>query len=180
MDPEKRHQIPQHFTASGVVIAQDHVLLVHHRRIGAWLPPGGHIEDGEMPEEAVVREILEETGVRVEVVCEPVPHTGSADAFFLKQPLCIHAVKAREGGQDLYHLDLAYLCRPLPEQGDPAADPGLPQVKHSEEVRAARWVKLSELDSWQLALNVKEALDLACARLGLTSPRWGRGKDLVL
>ncbi len=180
MDPSKRHQIPQHFTASGVVISQDHVLLVDHRRIGAWLPPGGHIEDGEMPEEAVVREILEETGVKVEVVCDPIPDTGSPDAFFLKQPLCIHAVKAREGGQDLYHVDLAYLCRPVAEAREASGEcgagaPGLPEVKPSQEVKDAQWVKLSELDSRQLAPNVREAVDLATARLGSSETVSGRG-----
>jgi len=171
MNPSNRHHIPQHFTASGVVISQQHVLLVHHRRIGAWLPPGGHIEDCEMPEETVVREVFEETGVAVEVICDPLPDTGSADGFFLKSPLCIHAVKATEGGQDLYHLDLAYLCRPLVKSaGDSQAHGsraiGLPEVKQSAEVIAARWVSLEELDSWHLARNVREAVHLAKARLG--------------
>jgi 8-oxo-dGTP pyrophosphatase MutT (NUDIX family) len=173
MDPSQRHHIPQHFTASGVVISQQHVLLVHHKRIGAWLPPGGHIEDFEMPEETAVREILEETGVRVEVICDPLPDTGSIDGFFLKSPLCIHAVQATEGGQDLYHLDLAYLCRPLvvnagDGQRHGLADSGLPALRHNQEVKAARWVSLNELDSWHLARNVREAIDLAKARLGLS------------
>ena len=33
----------------------------------AWLPPGGHIEVNEDPIEAVLREVLEETGLEVEV-----------------------------------------------------------------------------------------------------------------
>ncbi|MCR5656510.1 MAG: 8-oxo-dGTP diphosphatase [Butyrivibrio sp.] len=30
-----------------------------------WIAPGGHIEDGESPEECAIREVLEETGYRV-------------------------------------------------------------------------------------------------------------------
>lgn len=108
----ERHKIPQHFTASGVVIARAHILLVHHKRIGAWLPPGGHIDPGELPHEAAAREVLEETGVEVDVLSELLPDTGNADAFFTHSPLCIHMVRAFEQGQDLYHVDLAYLCRP--------------------------------------------------------------------
>ncbi|MCC6475297.1 MAG: NUDIX domain-containing protein, partial [Burkholderiales bacterium] len=107
-----RHRLEHHFTASGVVLAGDHILLVYHRRIQAWLPPGGHIEDFEMPHEAAVREVFEETGVEVEIVGEPLPETGDPDAFFLKHPLCLHAVRAFEGGRDLYHVDIAYFCVP--------------------------------------------------------------------
>lgn len=39
------------------------VLLVKHKRLGAWLPVGGEIEPGETPFEAAVRELREETGL---------------------------------------------------------------------------------------------------------------------
>src|SRR5271156_4090897 len=58
-------RLPNHFTASGIVIELDHILLVHHRRIGAWLPPGGHIEEHELPHETAIRETKEETGVDI-------------------------------------------------------------------------------------------------------------------
>ena len=154
-----RHRIPQHFTASGVVIRHGHILLVHHKRIGAWLPPGGHIEEFEMPHEAAVREVFEETGVAVEVIAEPVPETGDADAFFLRSPLCLHGVRAVERGQDFYHLDLAYLCCPADQI------PLLPPVTTSPEVVEARWIKLSELTKWPLAKNVAETVELARVRL---------------
>lgn len=39
------------------------VLLILHRRLGHWLPPGGEIEPGETPAEAALRELREETGL---------------------------------------------------------------------------------------------------------------------
>lgn len=44
--------------------AGTHVLLVQHRW-REWVPPGGKAEPGEMPREAAVRELWEETGLRV-------------------------------------------------------------------------------------------------------------------
>ncbi len=155
------HRIPNHFTASAVVIASNHILLVHHRRIQAWLPPGGHIADMEMPHEAAIRETFEETGVNVEVLSEPVPQTGKKGFQFLPQPLCLHAVTAIEKEVSLYHLDLAYLCRPVP------LFENLPTITTTEEVHSARWVPLEGLGELKLANNVVEVVKLATAKLKL-------------
>lgn len=46
------------------------VVLVQHRWRG-WVPPGGKVESGETPREGAVRELLEETGLRGELLPEP-------------------------------------------------------------------------------------------------------------
>ena len=56
--------------AAGVIIVndEDQILLVqrgHHPQIGRWTVPGGRLEPGETPEQAAVREALEETGLHV-------------------------------------------------------------------------------------------------------------------
>lgn len=40
-----------------------HILLLFHRKLQVWLPPGGHIEDENL-QEAVDREVYEETGIK--------------------------------------------------------------------------------------------------------------------
>ena len=65
--------ITRHFTATGFVVHDGHVLLHWHPKVKAWLPPGGHIDENEDPVQAVVREIEEESGVTAEVVMSAPP-----------------------------------------------------------------------------------------------------------
>ncbi len=51
-------------------VSGDRVLLIHRRRDphqGLWVAPGGKLEPGESPHEGAVREIYEETGLRIEL-----------------------------------------------------------------------------------------------------------------
>lgn len=41
------------------------IYLGHHIKANDWIPPGGHIEPGESPSDAVVREMKEELGVDI-------------------------------------------------------------------------------------------------------------------
>jgi ADP-ribose pyrophosphatase YjhB (NUDIX family)/SAM-dependent methyltransferase len=45
--------------------AQRRVLLCHRRDLDIWNLPGGGVESGELPDEAVIREVHEETGLEV-------------------------------------------------------------------------------------------------------------------
>ena len=61
---------PTDLTVAAVIEHDGQYLLVEERAMGqrVFTQPGGHIEAGETPEQAVVRETLEETGCAV--ACE--------------------------------------------------------------------------------------------------------------
>lgn len=50
--------------AGGVIVRDGHVLLVHRPRYDDWSFPKGKLEPGETWEEAALREVEEETGLR--------------------------------------------------------------------------------------------------------------------
>ncbi|WP_033321215.1 NUDIX hydrolase [Streptomyces yerevanensis] len=55
-------------SVAGVVVRDDgRVLAIRRADNGTWEPPGGVLELDERPEDGAVREVLEETGVRVSV-----------------------------------------------------------------------------------------------------------------
>ncbi len=97
----------RHFTVAVFVAWKGKVLLHFHRKLGMWLPPGGHIERDELPDDAAVREVLEETGVEVELVGER-----RAD---IEDPLQLHrpaGVQLENIGPGHQHIDLIYFAQP--------------------------------------------------------------------
>lgn len=56
------------FVVSVFMTHKNKVLLIYHKRYNEWLPIGGHIELDEDPEEALTREIEEESGLKVKIL----------------------------------------------------------------------------------------------------------------
>ena len=126
----------RHFTASAIVFGDDldQVLLVHHNRIGKWLYPGGHIESGQAPAEAAIREVEEETGIRTEVLQRPTFR--HPDVTVHPVPFAILEVSAtdREFG-DHRHIDFVYVLR--------ATSTAI--AVQLDEVSGVRWVPVADL-----------------------------------
>lgn len=65
------------FTVGAMIVYDDKVLFVKHPRYGMWLGPGGHIELDEDPEQALYREVKEETGLKVRILSRTAQVPGS-------------------------------------------------------------------------------------------------------
>ncbi len=52
----------RHFTSTVYIVNEGATALHHHDRLGIRIPPGGHVDRDELPHEAGLREVREETG----------------------------------------------------------------------------------------------------------------------
>ena len=132
--------ITRDFTATTFVVHADRTLLLLHRKLGIWVPPGGHIDQHELPDQAAVREVLEESGLVVELLDQ-----GSAlgSVRVLPQPHCILLENIGPGHQ---HIDLIYFARVCGGDLLPA----------ERETLAARWYSWEELGEPQIAEDIRQ------------------------
>jgi 8-oxo-dGTP pyrophosphatase MutT (NUDIX family) len=62
-DPFSETENEHHVTASAFVVSSRGVLLHRHRLLKIWIQLGGHVDPGESPEDAALRETREEAGL---------------------------------------------------------------------------------------------------------------------
>ena len=102
------------FTATGFVFNEHgQILMIKHKQYGKWLPPGGHVDENELPCKAVAREVLEETGVSVKVLSS-VSHLDISGGVAKELPLPLRIMHVDVDGTGLRnYIDLLYLCRAI-------------------------------------------------------------------
>ena len=104
-------------TTTGFVVRDMQVLLHWHRKVRAWLPPGGHIDENEDPVQAVLREIQEESGIQAEVVPTG-PRLDLAYPTQVPAPFTIMIEDIDDPDEGCHqHIDLIYFCRPTNATG---------------------------------------------------------------
>jgi len=136
---------------AGFIFWKDKTLFVHHKKLDMWLPVGGHVDPNETFDEALKREIEEETNLDVELVSSSglVPSAHVKKVLALPFDINLHSV----GDHD--HCCVFYLCKALnPEE-----------LKFREsELKNAKWLSREELsqvplDSY-ISKQVLKAFDL--------------------
>jgi 8-oxo-dGTP pyrophosphatase MutT (NUDIX family) len=126
-DALSRQNLQGHITASAWLLnlTRDAVLLMHHRKLGRWLQPGGHVEDGEGVREAALREAVEETGID--------------KVRFLDKAIFdvdVHEIPARAGIASHLHYDIRFL---MEADGEPV---------RSHESHAVAWSALTRIEEY--------------------------------
>lgn len=124
-----------------VIFQNDSVLLIERGQEplkGFWTLPGGLVEAGERLDQALRREVLEETGLVVE-------------------PLTVAAIFERiipdaEGRTEFHYVIIDYLCRPA---GGTLA--------WGSDVADARWVRLESMQALKIAPGTPPVIERARA-----------------
>ena len=109
-----------HVTGSGLLSGRRGTVLLVHKKLGIWVQPGGHVDAGEAPSDAAVREATEETGLAVH-------HPAGGP--------CLLHLDVHPAADEHTHLDLRYLLI-CDDDGDPSPGEG--------ESRQVRWFALDE------------------------------------
>lgn len=129
MSDNRRYPARPLLGVGAVVFRGNEVLLIERGKEplkGWWTLPGGMVEVGEKLEAAVMREVMEETGLSVKP-------KGVAAIFERIMP-------DEEGRMEYHYVIIDYLCEL--EGGTLLA---------ASDVAAAEWVKVDELDRWKMA-----------------------------
>ncbi len=128
----------------GVLVHGGRVLLIRRGKpplLGRWVVPGGTVELGESLEQALVREMLEETGLAVEPV----------------ELLTVFDRIEREGERVVYHYVIVdYLCRLVAGEAHAA--------RAASDALDVAWAGPSELEGYDLPAKALEVVEDAFRR----------------
>ena len=129
------------FVVAGYIFHKKKVLLIHHRKLDLWLPVGGHINRDETPDDALRREIKEETNLDIEIFSHnALPLEGNIKAN-LSTPFSVNVHNV----MDHDHCCFFYACKALNPD----------ELKTNGEVKGHMWVSKEELNRKEIPKDVR-------------------------
>jgi 8-oxo-dGTP pyrophosphatase MutT (NUDIX family) len=137
-----------HLTGSALVVdpADGRFVVLHHRKLGRWLQPGGHADGDDDLAAVALREATEETGLEGLVVHHP-----AVD-------LDVHEVRP-PGEAPHLHLDLRFVVEAPPGSARLGPPPG------NDESHEVRWVTAADLDALDADASLRRLVARAERRL---------------
>ena len=154
-----KREYPEHpiLGVGGIIFQNESVLLIKRGRepaLGQWSIPGGMVELGETLQAAVIREILEETGIRV----DPLALVKVLDRIF----------RDKEGRVTYHYVLVDFLCRPTEGEVRPGSD-----------ASDARFVPVADLASLNMIPVTCEVIQQA-ARMMKNPEAWEQVSQFTL
>ena len=127
-----RNNIFGHFSASAFVVNKERnkMVVVYHIINDGWIYPGGHADGEEDFLSVAVREVEEETGLKVKVLDENIYAIQSA-------PVKGHIKRGKYVSSHL-HFDVLYIME---------ADDKIPLIYREDESKGVKWIPFEEADN---------------------------------
>ena len=127
-----RDNIFGHFSASAFVVNKERnkMVVVYHIINDGWIYPGGHADGEEDFLSVAVREVEEETGLKVKVLDENIYAIQSA-------PVKGHIKRGKYVSPHL-HFDVLYIME---------ADDKIPLIYREDESKGVKWIPFEEADN---------------------------------
>lgn len=128
---------------AGYLIHNNRILLIHHEKLGLWLPPGGHIDRDETPDEALEREFREEVNLEIEILNRnDMPMEGN-----IKKQLAVpFYVNVHDFKGEHDHCCFFYLCKPRNKEK---------VMINRSEVKGYAWFSIGELNQEHIPPDVR-------------------------
>ena len=126
------------FTATVYIVDEQRVLLIFHRKMQKWLPPGGHLDPNETPPEGARRETREETGLEIAFALQENVWIDRWNAKSFERPyMCLVEEIPAFGDKSAHqHIDFVYVATPAGGQ----------ESRNIHETDDMRWFTLEEIE----------------------------------
>jgi 8-oxo-dGTP pyrophosphatase MutT (NUDIX family) len=146
------------FTATLFIFKENKLLMIKHKKFNKWLPPGGHVDPGELPHETALREAVEETGIEAELIPtdrlwipdRPNAISIPAPYFMLEQKILPY-----KGRPEHCHIDSLYIGRPK----NPNAE------INTEEEHEVSWLTLEEILAFESDVEIFKDTQIIAEKL---------------
>ncbi|RRJ33552.1 NUDIX hydrolase [Halocatena pleomorpha] len=148
----------RHFTATVYIVNDGATALHNHQEVGKRIPPGGHVDRDELPHEAGLREVREETGLDPTLLNDA-QLVDTPDGQVLPRPRhqMLYDINVHDGDVGHQHIDNIYYTT-VPSRD---ITPGPDEVG----ANAWEWYTVADLQEQNLSPNVvqfgREAIRMA-------------------
>lgn len=128
--PFDRTTLQGHVTATAFIVdrQREYALMLHHRKLNMWLPPGGHCDGNADVIDTAIRETQEETGIKQLTLV-------GSDIFDID----IHLIPENSREPEHYHYDVRFLME---------VDRNIFTEKNNDEALNLEWIKLTFLEDY--------------------------------